>query len=345
MREGALPPDGAVLQGDCRELLEQLPAGSADLILTSPPYAMRRAAQYGGIEPGRYAGWFVDTAERFKRVLSPTGNLAVNVKEGCEAGERQPWVLETILAMREAGWAWVEEFCWHKKNSMPTRPPRLRDGWERVLHFVVRERLGAHYWDPQAVAKPLAPVSERRYRAGRTADESARRHAAAPGGSGSRNSGTGSGLRMRWKDTTGLALPSNVLHLAAETANRGHPAAYPEALCDFFVLSMSPPDGLVLDPFAGSGTTLASARRLGRRSLGIEAMAEYAVIARERVRRTAPTLLAGAPGRGGAGLSQGRDNVGQRPWDSVTREGRVRKRVEAATAQEPEADEPMPALL
>ena len=50
----------------------------------------------------------------------------------------------------------------------------------------------------------------------------------------------------------------------------GHTAAMPEGLAEFFVRACSPPDGVVIDPFAGSGTTAVAARRLGRRAGGLE---------------------------------------------------------------------------
>jgi len=64
---------------------------------------------------------------------------------------------------------------------------------------------------------------------------------------------------------------------------RRHPAVYPEALVRHVIDRWCPPDGLVLDPFVGSGTTLAVASQLGRRVVGTDTNSEYIDIARTRV--------------------------------------------------------------
>lgn len=70
----------------------------------------------------------------------------------------------------------------------------------------------------------------------------------------------------------------------------GHPCQMPEALLERIVRASSDRGDLVLDPFAGSGTTLAVAKRLGRRYLGIELSPEYAEKIRERLKGVTPEL-------------------------------------------------------
>lgn len=100
--------DGIIL-GDCEEVLEDFPANSIDLIVTSPPYADQRARTYGGVKPDDYVDWFLPKAAQFKRVLKPTGTFILNIKERVVDGERHTYVLELILKMREQGWLWTEE--------------------------------------------------------------------------------------------------------------------------------------------------------------------------------------------------------------------------------------------
>lgn len=64
---------------------------------------------------------------------------------------------------------------------------------------------------------------------------------------------------------------------------RKHPAVFPEALVERLIADYCPPRGNVLDPFAGSGTTLAVAHRMGRVPYGVEINQEYAAIARDRL--------------------------------------------------------------
>jgi site-specific DNA-methyltransferase (adenine-specific) len=70
----------------------------------------------------------------------------------------------------------------------------------------------------------------------------------------------------------------------------GHPCQMPEAVLERIIRAASDPGDLVVDPFAGSGTTLATAYRLGRRYLGIELSAEYADGIRQRLARLASQM-------------------------------------------------------
>ena len=58
----------------------------------------------------------------------------------------------------------------------------------------------------------------------------------------------------------------------------------PEGLASFFIKAVCPSDGVVIDPFAGSGTTIVAARRLGRRAGGLELHQEFVIEARRRIR-------------------------------------------------------------
>ena len=105
--------------GDCLEVLSNFDTDSFDLIITSPPYADRRAKTYNGIKPDEYVNWFMPRAEQFLRVLKPSGTFILNIKENAVSGERHTYVIELILEMRKQGWLWTEEFVWHKKNCYP----------------------------------------------------------------------------------------------------------------------------------------------------------------------------------------------------------------------------------
>lgn len=125
-----------LLFGDAKEMLKELEDNSVDLIITSPPYADARKKMYGGIHPDAYVDWFLPISEELLRVLNPKGTFILNIKERVLKGERHTYVLELIMALREQGWLWTEEFIWHKKNSYPGKwPNRFRDSWERLLQF------------------------------------------------------------------------------------------------------------------------------------------------------------------------------------------------------------------
>lgn len=80
-----------------------------------------------------------------------------------------------------------------------------------------------------------------------------------------------------------MAYPSNVLHLATECGNKNHSAAFPKELPAWFIKLFTKPGDIVLDPFAGSGTTCVAAQELGRDYIGIEIKEEYYQLAQQNL--------------------------------------------------------------
>ncbi|MDQ6740631.1 MAG: site-specific DNA-methyltransferase, partial [Actinomycetota bacterium] len=222
---------------------------------------------------------FLPIAAQLQRLLKPSGSFILNIKEGCQAGERSTYVLELILALKAEGWLWTEEYIWHKKHCFPGKwPNRFRDAWERLLQFNLTRDF-AMYQD--SVRVPARGSTLVRGRQLGSADQLRV------------VSGSGSGLSRRLaschrQGATGftgrsLVYPTNVLYLAVETRNRHHSAVFPESLPDWFIRLFTQPGDVVLDPFMGSGTTNAVANRLGRHSIGVDTMPQYVERATERV--------------------------------------------------------------
>ncbi len=187
----------------------------------------------------------------------------MNIKEKVVNGERSTYVMELILSMRKQGWFWTEEFIWHKKNCYPGKwPNRFRDSWERLIQFNKSKHF---YMDQQAVMVPMGDWSKSRLKnlseTDKTRDES--------------KVGSGFGKNIsNWLDRE-MAYPTNVLHLATECNNKKHSAAFPEGLPEWFIKLFTKEGDTVLDPFMGSGTTNAVAKRMRRNSIGIEMVPEY----------------------------------------------------------------------
>ena len=125
-----------VYEGDCLEVLQGFPDNSVDLIVTSPPYADNRKPPYVGVPVDGYVEWLLPRTKEMLRVLKSDGSFVLNIKEIAVNGERHTYVIEAILAMRQQGWFWVEEYIWYKTASVPGKwPNRFRNAWERCLHF------------------------------------------------------------------------------------------------------------------------------------------------------------------------------------------------------------------
>lgn len=267
-----------IVQGDCLNVLQNLPDGFVDLIVTSPPYADQRKNVYGGIHPDQYVDWFMPKAAEFFRVLKPTGSFILNIKERVVNGERHTYVIELILNMRKQGWFWTEEYMWHKKNSHPGKwPNRFRDNWERLLHFT-RSKNFKMFQD--SVMVPVGDWAESRLKKLSATDQKRD------------NSRVGSGFGKNVSNWIGreYVYPNNVLHMATECYNRGHAATFPVALPDWFIRLFTEQNDLVLDPFVGSGTTCVAAKQLGRNWIGIDTEPEFVKLASDRLLKTSTQL-------------------------------------------------------
>jgi site-specific DNA-methyltransferase (adenine-specific) len=274
-RTAPLPSEwhNQIVQGDCGQILPHIPANSVDLIVTSPPYADNRKKTYGGVPPDEYVAWFLPISAELLRVLKPTGTFVLNIKEKVVEGERHTYVLELILALRQQGWLWTEEFIWHKKNSYPGKwPNRFRDAWERCLQFNKQKQF--HMYQ-EAVMVPTGDWAKTRLK--KLSETDQRRD----------ESKVGSGFGKNISNWIGRekAYPNNVLHLATESSNRSHSATFPLELPSWFIKLFTQPGDLVLDPFLGSGTSALAARNLERHYLGIEVLPEYVELARQSVLR------------------------------------------------------------
>jgi DNA modification methylase len=260
-----------IFQGDSREVLKNFDENSIDLIITSPPYADQRQHTYGGVKPDEYVEWFLPTSEQLLRVLRPTGTFILNIKERVVNGERHTYVIELILAMREQGWLWTEEFMWHKKNSYPGKwPNRFRDSWERLLQFNKQHKFDMYQ---DAVMVPMGEWADNRLR--NLSDTDKVRDP----------SKVGSGFGKKVANWVGRnkVYPTNVLHMATETGNKSHSAVFPESLPEWFIRLFTQPGDWVLDPFMGSGTTLRVAKRMARNSIGIDILPEYCDLVKQEL--------------------------------------------------------------
>lgn len=251
---------------DCLQFMSSMPENSVDLVVTSPPYALRRKDTYGGIDERMYPSWFFSVASKLYRVLKPTGSFVLNIKENVNDGVRSPYVEKTLVLLRGL-FRFSDTFIWVKTNPFPTGSNRrLKDGFEYCYWFTKSEDFKFY---PDNVLVPS--VSEYFQSEMRRQNK------------GAHDTTNGSGMNMSKRYVAEYVRPSNVLTFPVDSTNHVHPAAFPKKLPLFFIKLMTDEGDLVFDPFCGSGTTCLAARDSGRNYLGCDVQQEYVTIARERL--------------------------------------------------------------
>ena len=260
-----------VIYGDCRQELTNF-VNQVDLIVTSPPYADARKKHYDSIHPDDFVDWFITFHEPFFNVLKPEGNLVINIKDKIINGVKHRYVWHTIEALCEKGWFAIDDYIWHKTNPMPGHwPNRLRDGWEYCFHLAKTKR---PYFNQDAVRQPIGDwVSSRLVK---LSENDLNRHNSA------NKSGFGRNI-SKWLGKK-TVLPANILSLALVGRDKGHPAVFPVDLPLFFIKLLAPEQGLVIDPFSGSGTTGIAALSVNRNCVLIDNNADYCQQAMRRIR-------------------------------------------------------------
>jgi site-specific DNA-methyltransferase (adenine-specific) len=238
----------------------------ADLLITSPPYAQQRKNAYGGIPEKDYPDWMLSVVRAGMKVLKPTGSFIINIKEHVNDGVRSLYVMETTLRLARE-FRFVDEYIWTKTNPFPTgSKKRLKDGFERCLHFA--KTVDYQFFPNNVLAKSTS----------KWAGDNERRK-----NKGAHNTSNGSGMNMSKRITGELVRPSNVLTLPASSLNIAHPAVFPIGLPEFFIKLTTQPGDMIVDPFLGSGTTALADMKLGRKFLGVERNEEYVRLAEIRI--------------------------------------------------------------
>ncbi|MBI4910962.1 MAG: ParB N-terminal domain-containing protein [Acidobacteria bacterium] len=271
--------------GDCRDraVVDRLLDGArANIVFTSPPYATQReydpSSGFVPVPPEEYSEWFRDVAANIQAVLAEGGSYFLNIKEHAEAGERNLYVKDLVIAhKRQWGWRFVDEFCWRKTdNGVPGGwGNRFKNAWEPIVHFCRQPQIK---FRPEAVSHASDDVFD--YSPDNPKSTS---------GSGL----LGSGPRPRHE---GMARPSNVIEVRTESNQGSHSAPFPRALVEFFIKAFSDAGDIVFDPFLGSGTTMAAAQVLDRAGYGIEISPAYCDVILRRIEHltgTEPVLATG----------------------------------------------------
>ena len=299
-------------------MLKTIPDGTVDCCVTSPPYyGLRDYGKEGqiGLEesPEEYIEKLVRVFREVKRVLKDDGTLWLNIgdsyaqrlrqsgeeyagklarasKGQIKAGAKKaptgfkekdligiPWML--AFALRDDGWYLRQDIIWHKPNPMPESvKDRCVKSHEYIFLFSKKPRYFFDYMAIQEESKWNG--KDKRSGKGRISYD------------GKRTKGgvEKTKAQQSFVSITGRRNKRDVWRVATRPYKEAHFATFPEQLIEPCILAGSRPDGIVLDPFFGSGTTGVVAEKYGRRYIGVELNEEYIELAKKRLNGVQMTL-------------------------------------------------------
>ncbi len=252
---GAMLPLNQIIDGDCIEVMNSLPAGSVDLIFADPPYNLQLKGDLHRPDNSQ-----VDAVDDHWDQFDSFAVYDKFTREWLAAARRilkkdgAIWVIGSYhnifrvgAALQDAGFWILNDVVWRKSNPMPNfRGKRLTNAHETMI-WAGREEASKYTFNYEA----LKALNE--------------------------------GVQMR----SDWVLPICTGHerLKDDNGDKAHPTQKPEALLHRIIVGSTNPGDVVLDPFFGTGTTGAVAKMLGREFIGIEREAAYREVATKRIAR------------------------------------------------------------
>jgi len=241
-----------IICGDCLEVMKDIPDKSIDLTVTSPPYDNLRT--YNG-----YTFDFEGIAKELFRIVKDGGVVVWVVGDATIKGSETGTSFKQALYFKEIGFNLHDTMIWRKPNPMPyikkdTYTPSfeymfvLSKGKPKTFNLL---REGCKYAGKILKTNTTNPESIRK--------------------------------PNQTKPTKDTKIKSNVWDYVVAGTNYGHPAIFPEKLAEDHILSWSNEGDIILDPMAGSGTTLKMAKKNNRNYIGIEISPEYIDIINKRL--------------------------------------------------------------
>ena len=249
---------GSVVEDDCLAALARLPAASVDLIFADPPYNLQLDREL--LRPNNTR---VDGVSQHWDKFSGFAEYDSFTRDWLSACRRvlKPdgaiWVIGTYhnifrlgVALQDTGFWLLNDIVWRKTNPMPNFRGRRFTNAHETLIWAGRDARARYTFNYDSLKAFNDDLQ----------------------------------MRSDWV----LPICSGPERLRDENGRKAHPTQKPEALLYRILLATTNPGDLVLDPFFGTGTTGAAAKRLGRRWIGIERDPDYARAAAERIAAVKP---------------------------------------------------------
>ena len=283
--------------------LTNIPDNSVDMCVTSPPYYnLRDYKNSGQIGAENTVKDFVENLckvfDEIHRILKPTGSCWVNIGDTYDKKRLLQVPSRFEIAMCDRGWHLRNEIIWSKPNPQPiSSKDRFWSNHEKFFWFV--KDVKKYYFNRDAILVPQAEISIRRMFSKNNMEKRKDFNASDKEGFAiSSNSQDKHYARMR--EEMGIDKEFNYEELIKSgkcptrpefdtwnvpsvTYKGAHFAVYPPELIEKPILSCCPEQGIVIDPFMGSGTTGEVAKLNNRRYIGLELNPEYAILANERI--------------------------------------------------------------
>lgn len=273
--------NGQAHVGDSLELLKELPDASIDLVMTSPPFALRRQKTYGNVEETEYVQWIKPFGQEVFRVLKESGSFVLDLGGAYRSGipSRSLYNFRVLIAFcDEIGFHLAEDFYWFNPAKLPSPIE-----WVNKRKIRAKDSVNTVWWfsktnSPKAdVRKVLAPYSDRMKKLIKDPESFY-----AP-----KKRPSGHDISAGFGKDNGGAIPSNLLSIPNTDSNSSyfrlckelglecHPARFPSELPSFFIKMLTDEGDIVLDIFGGSNTTGFAAETLKRRWLTFEINHKY----------------------------------------------------------------------
>jgi len=243
-----------VICGNCLEVMKEIPDGSIDMVLTSPPYDNLR--DYKG-----YTFDFEGIANELYRVTKDGGVVVWVVGDATIKGSETGTSFKQALYFKEIGFNLHDTMIYRKVNPIPLTHNRYEQCFEYM--FVFSKGTPKTFNAIRVACKTKGSDTKQRTFYHKTDGVLSK---------GNKNDVV--------KDTK---QKDNVWDIPTYSGRYGHPAIFPEKLAEDHILSWSNEGDIILDPMAGSGTTLKVAKKLKRDFIGIEISEEYCAIGERRL--------------------------------------------------------------
>ncbi len=258
---------------DCFDFIDQLPDKSVQLILTSPPYSIKKEYEKS-LSLADVLSLQEELIEECNRILAPGGSICWQVGNYVqrEGDEKVPWDILLYKTFRRLGLKLRNRIIWHYEHGMHARH-FFSCRYETVMWFTKGDD---YLFNLDSVRVPQKQPTKRFYKGPRKGELSCNPLGKNPGDV--------------WKIT-------NIKNNHPEKIPNGHPCQYPLELVERLVMSLTKPGDIVFDPFGGVATTLVGAVSQGRVGIGSEIDRKYHRLGTERLKTTIKEKASGKPAR------------------------------------------------